>query len=151
MMMRTLFSILLLVGLLEFVTSACGGPLRDRIKDRHAATPHDDATEMEMDEPSSSTVPLPAGARIERDLSYGTDPQQRLDVYVPAQAKNAPILLMVHGGAWIIGDKGASGFVSNKVAHWLPKGYILVSSNYRMSRQPNPLDQADDIARALAF
>ena len=150
-MTRTLFSILLLVGLLELVTSACGGPLRDRIKDRHAATPHDDATEMEMGEASSSTVPLPAGARFERDLSYGTDPQQRLDVYVPAQAKDAPILFMVHGGAWIIGDKGASGFVANKVAHWLPKGYILVSSNYRMSRQPNPLDQADDIARALAF
>lgn len=150
-MMRTLFSILLLVGLLELVTSACGGPLRDRIKDRHAATPSASAAEMEMDEPSSSTVPLPAGARVERDLSYGTDPQQRLDVYIPAQAKDAPILFMVHGGAWIMGDKGALNFVSNKVACWLPKGYILVSSNYRMSRQPNPLEQADDIGRALVF
>ncbi len=150
-MKRTLFSILLLVGLLELVTSACGCPLRDRIKERHAATPSDDAAQMEMDESYSSSVPLPAGARVERDLSYGTDPQQHLDVYIPAQAKDAPILFMVHGGAWIIGDKGASNFVSNKVAHWLPKGYILVSSNYRMSRQPNPLDQADDVARALAF
>jgi len=51
----------------------------------------------------------------------------------------------------MIGDKAASGFVSNKVAHWLPKGYILVSSNYRISRRPNLLEQADDIARALAF
>lgn len=106
---------------------------------------------MELDESSPSTVPLPAGARFERDLAYGTDPQQRLDVYIPAQAKAAPIIFMVHGGAWMIGDKGASAFVSNKVAHWLPKGYILVSSNYRLSKRPNPLDQADDIARALAF
>ena len=67
------------------------------------------------------------------------------------RAKVAPIILIVHGGAWMIGDKAASGFVLNKVAHWLPKGYIIVSSNYRMSRRPNPLEQADDIARALAF
>ena len=154
-MKPALLSLLLLVGLLGQFAPASGGPIRDWIEERkeqrRAATPHDDATEMEIDEPSSSTVPLPAGARVERDLSYGTDPQQRLDVYIPAQAKDAPILFMVHGGAWIIGDKGASGVVSNKIARWLPKGYILVSSNYRMSKQPNPLDQADDIARALVF
>lgn len=154
-MKPALLSLLLFLGLLGQFTSASGGPIRDWIEERkenrHAAAPHDDAAEMEMDEPSSSAISLPAGARVERDLSYGTDPQQRLDVYIPAQAKDAPILLMVHGGAWMLGDKGASNFVSNKVAHWMPKGYILVSSNYRMSRQPNPLDQADDIARALAF
>ena len=150
-MKHVLLSMVLLVGLLGSFTSACGGPLRDRIKERHAATASDSAAEMETGEPSSSNVPLPANARIERDLAYGTDPQQRLDVYLPAQAKAAPIIFMVHGGAWMIGDKGASAFVSNKVAHWLPKGYILVSSNYRMSKRPNPLEQADDIARALAF
>ena len=154
-MKPALLSLLLFLGLLGQFTPASGGPIRDWIEERkesrRAATPSDSVAEIEMDEPSSSTVPLPVGARFEHDLSYGTDPQQRLDVYVPAQAKDAPIILMVHGGAWIMGDKGASNFVSNKVARWLPKGYILVSSNYRMSRQPNPLDQADDIARALAF
>ena len=141
-MKPVLLSLLLFLGLLGQFTAASGGPIRDWIEERresrHAATPHDDAAEMELGEASSSTVPLPAGAQVERDLSYGTDPQQRLDVYIPAQAKDAPILFMVHGGAWIIGDKGASGFVSNKIVRWLPKGYILVSSNYRMSRQPNP-------------
>ena len=145
----------LLVGLLGQFTSAFGGPLRDRIEERlesrRAAAQAEDTGELDLGEQSATGMRLPADARIERDLSYGNDPQQRLDVYLPAQAKGAPIIFMVHGGAWMIGDKGASAFVSNKVAHWLPKGYILVSSNYRMSRQPNPLDQADDIARALAF
>ncbi|MCX5722662.1 MAG: alpha/beta hydrolase [Nitrospirae bacterium] len=155
MMKHFLFLALFLVELLEQFTSAFGGPLRDRLEERlesrRAAAPSDDAAEMDPSDQSTTGVRLPPGARLERDLSYGNDPQQRLDVYMPAQAKAAPIIFMVHGGAWIIGDKGASAFVSNKVAHWLPKGYILVSSNYRMSRQPNPLDQADDIARALAF
>src|SRR3954452_11730696 len=58
---------------------------------------------------------------------------------------------MVHGGAWMLGDKGNSGSVANKAKHWLPLGYILVSANYRMARPPNPLEQAEDVGRALAF
>ena len=154
-MKHSLFLAMLLVELLGQFTSAFGGPLRDRIEERlesrRAAAQAEDTGELDLGEQSATGMRLPTNARLERDLSYGNDPQQRLDVYLPAQAKAAPIIFMVHGGAWMIGDKGASAFVSNKVAHWLPKGYILVSSNYRMSRQPNPLDQADDIARALAF
>ena len=154
-MKHSLFLVLLLVELLGQFTSAFGGPLRDRIEERlesrRATAQAEDTGEPNLGEQSATETRLPSNARLERDLAYGTDPQQRLDVYLPAQAKAAPIMFMVHGGAWMIGDKGASAFVSNKVAHWLPKGYILVSSNYRMSRQPNPLDQADDIARALAF
>jgi arylformamidase len=85
-------------------------------------------------------------------VAYGDDAAQRLDVYLPAKPEKAPILLMVHGGGWMLGDKGNRAVVQNKVAHWLPRGYVVASANYRMSRQaPNPLQQADDVARALAF
>jgi acetyl esterase/lipase len=94
---------------------------------------------------------LPAGSRVERDLSYGSEPAQKLDVYLPRDAKQAPILVMVHGGAWMTGDKGNTGVVANKVLHWVPRGYIVVSLNYRMSRSPNPLEQAEDVGRALAY
>lgn len=154
-MKHSLLLALLLVELLGQFTSAFGDPLRDRIEERlesrRAAAQAEDNGELDLGEQSATSMRLPSDVRIERDLAYGNEPQQRLDVYLPPQAKAAPIIFMVHGGAWMIGDKAASDFVSNKVAHWLPKGYILVSSNYRMSRQPNPLDQADDIARALAF
>lgn len=154
-MRHVLLSTVLLVGLLGSFPSAFGGPLRDRIEERlesrRTAAQHEIAGEMDPGEQSTTGVRLPPEARLERDVPYGDDPQQRLDVYMPSQAKTAPIILMVHGGAWMIGDKAASGFISNKVTRWLPKGYIIVSSNYRMSRRPNPLEQADDIARALAF
>lgn len=95
---------------------------------------------------------LPPGARVERDLAYGSDAQQRLDLYVPEHAERAPVLLMLHGGAWMIGDKGHPGVVAGKVARWLPKGCIVASANYRMDRShPDPLQQADDAARALAY
>jgi arylformamidase len=154
-MKHTLLSVVLFWGLLVHFTSALGGPLRDRIEERlesrRAAAQPEDAREMDLSEQSAAGVRLPSDARLERDVPYGDDPQQRLDVYIPGQAKRAPVILMVHGGAWMVGDKAASGFVSKKVTRWLPKGYIIVSSNYRVSQRPNPLEQVDDIAHALAF
>jgi len=87
-----------------------------------------------------------------QDLAYGPDEQQKLDVYVPPNAQGAPIIMMVHGGAWVIGDKTYKPVVRAKVEYWLPKGYMLVSINYRMSRtDPNVENEAEDVARALAY
>lgn len=94
---------------------------------------------------------LPSGMRVERDIAYGADPAQRLDVYRPEHATNAPVIVMVHGGGWAHGDKAADNVVTNKVGHWVPDGYILVSVNYPLSPRADPLEQADHVAKALAF
>lgn len=83
-------------------------------------------------------------------VAYGDDPAQVMDVYLPPNAKHAPILFMVHGGGWARGDKNARGVVANKAAYWLPKGYIFISANYRMLPDADPLVQAQDVARAIA-
>ncbi len=101
--------------------------------------------------PEPRAASLPAGNRMLAGLPYGSDPQQRLDVYLPKKPENSPVIFMVHGGAWMYGDKGSEKFIGHKTGRWLPKGYALVSINYRMSRSPDPLQQADDAARALAY
>lgn len=103
--------------------------------------------------PPASTVVVPAmqGIVARKDIAYGPDPQQRLDMYRPAQAHAAPVLFLVHGGAWMLGDKASRGFIHDKVAHWVPMGYVVISVDYRMSRHPDPLQEAGDVARALAF
>jgi acetyl esterase/lipase len=58
---------------------------------------------------------------------------------------------MVHGGAWAFGSKDYKGVVESKVAHWLPRGYLFVSVDYRMLPDQDVSGQADDVARALAF
>ena len=91
------------------------------------------------------------GTRVERDIAYGADPAQRYDVYLPAHAKpNAPILFMVHGGGWRRGDKAYANVVEHKAAHWLSKGYVFVSANNRLLPQADPLQQARDVAAAVA-
>jgi arylformamidase len=99
----------------------------------------------------SGTFELPAGARVERDVAYGSDPLQRMDVYHPANADGAPSIFMVHGGGWSRGNKAQWRVVKNKVNHWVGKGYLFVSTNYRMAPAADPLTQADDVAKALAF
>lgn len=88
--------------------------------------------------------------RVVHDVAYGSDPRQRFDVYLPPSPHDAPVIFMVHGGAWAIGDKTNPGVVEDKAAYWLPKGYVLISVNYRMVPEAGPLEQANDVARALA-
>jgi arylformamidase len=103
-----------------------------------------------LDAGGDARWPLPPGVRVFRDVSYGNDPRQRFDVYAPANASGATVIFMVHGGAWFLGDKSAQAVVENKVAHWSARGFIVVSANYRMLPAADPLEQAKDVARALA-
>ena len=95
---------------------------------------------------------LPRGTQVQRNLAYGSAPAQALDVYsLPGHAGPRPIIVMVHGGAWAFGDKDYKGVVESKVAHWLPRGYLFVSVNYRLLPEQDVAGQAEDVARALAY
>lgn len=89
--------------------------------------------------------------RVLADLAYGPAAEQRLDVHLPAAPRGAPILMMIHGGAWVLGDKSADAVVDAKTAHWLPNGWIFVTVDYRLLPAADPATQAEDVARALAF
>jgi acetyl esterase/lipase len=122
--------------------------LRERLLERRAQQLNGDMLEGETQAEQAGA--LPAGVRLLSDLAYGSAPEQRMDVYLPAQARGAPVIFMVHGGGWRAGSKSERAVVANKVAHWVPKGFILVSVNYRLLPQATPLEQAADVARALA-
>jgi acetyl esterase/lipase len=104
----------------------------------------------EEERPIDLQAILPGARKLEQ--RYGADPAQALDVYIPPGARrDAPIIIMVHGGAWKIGDKANTGSVENKLKHWLPKGFILVSVNYRMLPKAMAYEQAQDVAEAVRW
>ncbi|MDR6533793.1 acetyl esterase/lipase [Caulobacter rhizosphaerae] len=115
------------------------GQLRQRLQQKRA----------EEERPIDLQAIAP-GARKLTD-AYGTDAAQRLDVYIPPGARNAPILIMVHGGAWMVGDKANTGSVENKLKHWLTRGWIVVSVNYRMLPYAMAYEQAEDVAEAVQW
>lgn len=141
-----------LLSCLFLMSSAQAGLLRERLQERfaerHAATTEND----EFTDTSVTSNSLPAGVRVMRNLAYGADAKQRLDVYLPTHPlTNAPVIIMVHGGAWRTGDKAMSNVVDNKIARWVPDGIVFISINYRLLPQVDPLLQAQDVATALAY
>lgn len=141
-----------LLSCLFLMSSAQAGLLRERLQERfaerHAATTEND----EFTDTSVTSNSLPAGVRVMRNLAYGADAKQRLDVYLPTHPlTNAPVIIMVHGGAWRTGDKAMSNVVDNKIARWVPDGIVFISINYRLLTQADPLLQAQDVATALAY
>lgn len=141
------------LGLLAAAMAAMpstAGPLMDWLRERRAerADIEDDGT---SDARGLRDYTPASGISVERDLAYGNDPAHRLDVYRPRKADNAPIAIMVHGGGWRRGDKGGASMVANKVEHWVGKGWVFVSINYRLVPNANPVEQAEDVGRALAY
>jgi arylformamidase len=94
---------------------------------------------------------LPPNTCFEYNISYGIDPLQNFNVYMPPAAKGAKVILMVHGGGWSEGDKADTDVVQNKVKLWVPAGYIFISMNYPLVPQVNPVQQAQSVALALVY
>jgi arylformamidase len=130
--------------------AAFAGPLRDRLLQRRAQQQQNETLEDGAEDGIAAT--LPAKVRLVRDIAYGSDAHQRFDVYRPAQATAvaSPVIFLVHGGGWRRGDKAMRSVVENKVARWVPQGFVVISTNYRLLPGTDPLQQAADVARALA-
>ncbi|HEV7279303.1 MAG TPA: alpha/beta hydrolase [Pirellulaceae bacterium] len=68
---------------------------------------------------------------VHRDLPYAEPghERQKLDIYAPANGKNLPVVFWIHGGGWQMGDKSQ---VQRKPQAFVEKGYVFVSTNYRL-------------------
>jgi acetyl esterase/lipase len=69
-----------------------------------------------------------------RDLSYGPGGiKQKFDIYRPVSIpeEGCPVLLQIHGGAWMIGDKERQALPL--MHHVAANGWICVAINYRLS------------------
>jgi acetyl esterase/lipase len=62
----------------------------------------------------------------------GGGPQQQLDLYVPTEHKNEPLIVYVHGGGWEHGDKMGDSLNPNNL-QLLWDGYAMASINYRLA------------------
>ncbi len=68
---------------------------------------------------------------IRRNIPFAgvEDEKRSLDVYAPAGAKNLPVVFWIHGGGWQTGDKSD---VKTKPQWFMDKGFVFVSTNYRL-------------------
>ncbi len=99
----------------------------------------------------SALSPLPPSPDIEivRDLVYGSDERQCLDLYrAPRQRKQRPVLLVFHGGGFIRGDKRER---ENAGLYFANQGYLTLVPNYRLAPRHRWPAGAEDVMSALAW
>jgi len=83
-------------------------------------------------------------------LNYGSDSLQALNLWVPAGAKKAPLVLYVHGGGWKRGSKD-NATSRTMPEHMMAQGYAFASIDYRLVPRNTVEEQASDVAAALAY
>lgn len=79
------------------------------------------------------------------EITYGTDPRQVMDVTLPAGNGPHPVLMMIHGGAFKIGDK-------SEMTIWpdlTQAGIAVVRINYRLSGTAKWPAQGEDCLAAV--
>jgi acetyl esterase/lipase len=86
-----------------------------------------------------------------KNLSYGEfGRRNRLDVYHRRdKPAGAPMLVQIHGGGWVIGNKDQQG--KPLMLHLAARGWVCVSINYRLSPRSRFPDHLIDVKRAIAW
>ena len=86
----------------------------------------------------NAVLPKDGGARqIARDIAFGSQPRQALDLYAPIRSDagprpRLPIIVFIYGGSWQSGDKNGYSFVGRALAS---RGFLVAIPNYRLVPQ----------------
>jgi len=86
-----------------------------------------------------------------RHIAYGdAGARHTLDIHKPrVVGERRPVLLQIHGGAWVIGRKDQQG--QPLMNHLAARGWVCVAPNYRLSPKVTFPDHLIDVKRALAW
>jgi len=136
----------------DALAAALGADYRDRIAEPFTPQPAAALTRRQVLVPDLRTrrrYVVAAG----RDVSYGEAGRRNLlDVWRRpdlAPDAGAPVLLQVHGGAWVTGQK--EGQAHPLMAHLASRGWVCVTINYRLSPRSTWPDHIVDVKRAIAW
>jgi len=90
------------------------------------------------------------GVVVTKDEKYGPAERHRLDIYQPEKkgANPPPILLFVHGGGFVTGDKSE---FENLGTYFARRGILAITMNYRFAPKSQWPSGGEDVALALAW
>lgn len=90
------------------------------------------------------------GVKRVKDLAYGADERQKLDVYAPEAAppQATPVVIFLHGGGFVRGDKADRDNVGNFLAR---NGILAVVPSYRLGPAHRWPSGPQDVVLALRW
>lgn len=94
---------------------------------------------------------MAAATRVTRDIFYGPDARNRLDLFTRDGLSGAPVFVFVHGGGFVGGDKNNEGspFYSNMGDFAARHGMVGVTVTYRLAPQHRFPAGLEDLALAV--
>lgn len=100
----------------------------------------------------NAVIPKDRGtAQVGRDLAFGADRRQRLDLYrstTSATPSQLPIIVFLYGGSWSSGEKGGYRFVGQALA---ARGFLVAVPDYRLVPQVRYPAFLEDNAAAVRW
>lgn len=82
------------------------------------------------------------------DVAYGGHAKQKLDLYLPRDARDFPTILFIHGGAWREGDRKLYAGLGRRFAD---AGVGFAATSYRLSPEVKHPEHVKDVATAFAW
>lgn len=105
--------------------------------------------------PSPVKQLFPEGTVFHENINYANDKDDKhlLDIYLPAgNKKNLPLVVWVHGGAWMLNDKYADmSYMRETIKEILGRGYAFASIDYRHSTTKAFPAQIQDCNQAIQW
>ncbi|MDX1710977.1 MAG: alpha/beta hydrolase [Rhodovibrionaceae bacterium] len=85
---------------------------------------------------------------VRTDLAYGSSSGERLDLFVPEGAQEAPLHVFIHGGYWQSLDKSDFSFLA---PDYLERGIAFASLNYDLAPKARVGEMVMQVRRAVAW
>ena len=127
-----------------------GSDYRSRIREPFVPTPDAPLTRKSILLPDFG---VRRRYRVEKDISYGEFGRRNLlDIWRRSDLERdarAPVLVQIHGGAWMMGKKEGQG--EPLMAHLVQRGWVCVAPNYRLSPRSTWPDHIVDVKKVLAW
>jgi acetyl esterase/lipase len=91
-----------------------------------------------------------SGLLVDKHIAYGDLAEQQLDIYrSAAKSELKPILIHIHGGAWVTGKKGQMG--RPLIHDMAAAGWLVVDIEYRLGPVHRYPAMIEDVLRAIAW
>jgi acetyl esterase/lipase len=113
-------------------------------------------TRAEEKDAAPKTAPRLCDVQALEDIAYYEGPEadkvrHKLDLYLPKGPTDFPVLIFLHGGSWLHGEKTYFGLNKNLARRCAQHGIATVLPNYRLSPAVKHPEHIKDVARAFAW
>lgn len=85
---------------------------------------------------------------IAKNIAYGSQPHQLLDIYQPDKPGSYPVIVYIHGGGWNSGNKELYALVAQKL---VPYDVVVVVPRYQLYPDATYTQMRDDVSTSLAW